>query len=37
MLTKDVLFDVNILSLAEFLLYGFTAIIAHFVMSLGQT
>ena len=37
MLTKDLLFDVNILSWADFLLYGFTAMISHFVMSLGQT
>src|SRR5712692_6074023 len=37
MLTKDLFFGVNILSWADFLLYGFTAMIAHFVMSLGQT
>ena len=37
MLTKDILFGVNILSLAGFLLYGVTAMIAHLLMSLGQT
>jgi sterol desaturase/sphingolipid hydroxylase (fatty acid hydroxylase superfamily) len=37
MLTKDILFGVNILSLARFLLYGFIAMTAHFLMSLGQT
>src|SRR5712691_503272 len=37
MLTKDLFFGVNILSWADFLLYGFTAMISHFVMSLGQT
>ncbi len=37
MLTKDVLFGVNILSLAGLLLYALIAISAHFLMSLGQT
>jgi hypothetical protein len=37
MLTKDVFFGVNILSLAGFLLYALTAMSAHFLMSLGQT
>jgi len=37
MLIKDVLFSINILSLAGFLLHGVTAMIAHFLMSLGQT
>src|SRR3979411_3210411 len=37
MLTRDILFCVNILSLANVLLSRFTAMIAHLAMSLGQT
>ena len=37
MLIKDVLFGIDVLGLADFLLYCLTAIIAHFLMSLGQT
>jgi len=37
MLTQDVLFGVHILSHAGFLLYGFIAIYAHLLVSLGQT
>ncbi len=37
MLTKDVLFGCNILSLVGFLLYALTAMSAHFLTSLGQT
>src|SRR6266480_5127591 len=37
MMTKDVFFGVNILSMAGLLLYALTAISTHFLMSLGQT
>ena len=37
MLTKEILFGVNFPSLTGFFLYGLTALIAHFSMSLGQT
>lgn len=37
MVTGDLLFGVSILSLADVLLYALIAMIAHLVMSLGQT
>jgi len=37
MLTRNLLFGFNILSFIEFLLCALTAMIAHLVMSLGQT
>jgi len=37
MLIRDILFGVNIPSLGNVLLYAFTAMVAHLIMSLGQT
>src|SRR6266567_3325770 len=37
MLTRDLLFGFNILSFVQFLLCAVTAMIAHLLMSLGQT